>query len=170
MVQLLAKIVSPVSVQRWSVALAVNVLLDVYPVVHWLLADDLGPLHSGCCEWFCSGIHRQLMLSVSALPSVSCLAVSLMKCSPTAVTCDVIMMMSYIPPVLLPVFRVHQLNVSKGLREVLTFSDLMILAKATYCGLGLAWRGSVCVWMRQTLQVFSSISSVRNWINPQWLA
>lgn len=35
----------------------VNVPLELSLVFHWLLVDDLWPLPSGCCGWFCC-VHR----------------------------------------------------------------------------------------------------------------
>lgn len=104
---ILDNMVSPVSVQRWFVALDENVLLDRFPAIHWHLVYDLWPLHSGCCEGFWSGVRRQLMLSVSAVYSSSCPGFLLFHwgslCSPQL--SQVISWRSQTPT---PVFRAYQ--------------------------------------------------------------
>ena len=66
------RIVTPVSFHKWSLASDVNGPLNLSPVVYWLLVDDFDLLPSQCCYRFWSGVHRQLMLSVSDVHLVSC--------------------------------------------------------------------------------------------------
>lgn len=48
----------------------VNVLVDLSLVIHWLSVNNLWSLFSGSCQWFPSGIRRQLLSSVDGVYSV----------------------------------------------------------------------------------------------------
>lgn len=68
-----------------------NVVLGCSSADHWPLVDDLWPRPSKCSGRFWSGAQRQLI----------CPCCFIKVFSPTAVTCDVMMMMAYTSPIFL---------------------------------------------------------------------